>query len=389
MEPVEASTFFLPGILGSTLRSPLGELRWLAPADVALGRLPARLGLDTAPDLYADGVLDVAYGAWVTALRAAGPVATVPYDWRRSIDESALELARVVGAARRPVLRLVAHSMGCLVALVAAARFPELFARVDRAVLVAPPLGGSFAAVQALLGGGPVIDSLTLGLRDPAPLQRMVAGFPGLLELLPDPAVFGAAAALDLASPWPSAVGAPPFDGAGLARLRADWRRSPLWSRAHLLLGTTTCTAGPLSGPENGLLRLLDVDEGGLPGDGTVPAASAWPGADSPARRGDWQVCSVHFLQPVDPTVWAASLRLLRADDCGLARFTGEDAAGLPTGPEAAPADTCPMEARRSLGQQLDLARRWRAGEARAEDWALLHGTLPPAGGGAAPTPVA
>ena len=386
MEPVEASTFFLPGILGSTLRSPQGDLRWLAPADVALGRLPARLGLDVAPDLYADGVLDVAYGPWVTALRAAGPVRVVPYDWRRSIEQAARDLARVLDGAGGPVLRLVAHSMGCLVALVAAARSPASFARVQRAVLVAPPLGGAFAAVQAILGGGPVIESLTLGLRDPAPLQRMVAGFPGLLELLPDPAVFGASAMLDGASPWPLTVGAPRVDGPALARLRADWRRSPLWPRAHLLLGTTTCTAGPLNRRENGVLHMNDVDSGGLPGDGTVPARSAWPGPESPARRGDWQVCSLHFLQPLDPAVWAASLSLLRRDDCLLARFTHEDAAGLPTGPGAEPADTCPLEARRSLGQQLDLARRWRAGEAAAADWALLHGTLPPAGGGGAPT---
>ena len=139
----------------------------------------------------------LAESGWATPFRGFA------YDWRREISTQveALDLAVRAAAARRQRggagmrTDLVAHSMGALVVryylrygtqlLPEDGSLPELTwagaARVDHAILVAPPNTGSATVFENLVNGKVVSSVLPLY---PAAL---VGTFPGLFELLPRP----------------------------------------------------------------------------------------------------------------------------------------------------------------------------------------------------------
>lgn len=194
----------LPGIMGSHLT--LGRDRiWFDPLDMIAGRM-ARLTVDSAgveaEELHASG-----YRALCRHLEATHEVRTCPYDWRLSLEKAASEFGRTLdaalaaGAKRRKPVRIVAHSMGGLVARLALAeaghrRWDALGAlEGSRLLQLGTPNGGSHSIAGVLLGRDAFVQLITRWFdwrHSMAEFLAIVSRFPGVLELLPAPETGGA-----------------------------------------------------------------------------------------------------------------------------------------------------------------------------------------------------
>ncbi|WP_437321765.1 trypsin-like peptidase domain-containing protein [Sorangium sp. So ce385] len=240
---------------------------------------------DAAPEerLEPAGPLPALYGTAAFLWRSEGFVVhELAFDWRKRIEVAADRLhffLEALSAERPRRFALVAHGMGGLVACAYARRRPIWHERVQRAVLVGAPLGGTFDALQAALGQHPLQRKLTLLKLDDSPdeLQRMALSFPGLLEMLPDPALFPSAAALYASSTWPGPLRPSQAALDRSRNLKALVRESPLLERAGLIASVErgTCDSlGRTSAGPGAPARLWAGPCTG-PGDGVVPAASA------------------------------------------------------------------------------------------------------------------
>ena len=122
------------------------------------------------------------------------------YDWRRPLQETAVELATCLKAllqetaASGQPLRLLAHGMGGLLvrALVKTEEplWNELMGRSGaRFVMLGTPNQGSHQMVETLLGKSDLIRKLTRidSNHSMQQILNIMAGFPGLLQLLPKP----------------------------------------------------------------------------------------------------------------------------------------------------------------------------------------------------------
>jgi pimeloyl-ACP methyl ester carboxylesterase len=199
----------LPGIMGTKLgydRPLFPDIIWADPIDIARGRL-SELQLDTRKQIKPQGVILLAYLSLKLRLRIAGFDADfVPYDWRLSLGQLGLELAKLIDAQAKPVY-VVAHSMG---GLVTRASFSHRPGNLQRVVMLGTPNFGSYAPVQAFRGVYSVIRKLDwLDRRhNLAELAAIFGSFPGLAEMIPSPGGGGAANLFDLAN-WPLAGGRP------------------------------------------------------------------------------------------------------------------------------------------------------------------------------------
>ena len=158
LSPDAAKVLIVPGIMGSQLgarrHAPLPhDVLWLDPVDIGNGRLTS---LRLPPGTHASAATVRSLGAVLHShlklklrLRTAGFAPDLHhYDWRLSIADTAVELAKRIEAYGEPPL-LIAHSMGGLVARRALALLAQ---RPARTILLGTPQLGSFAAVQALRG---------------------------------------------------------------------------------------------------------------------------------------------------------------------------------------------------------------------------------------------
>ncbi|MFE6226978.1 esterase/lipase family protein [Streptomyces sp. NPDC057854] len=223
---------FVPGILGSRLRSADGTDVWDLSLRVAgrvllrgteefFARLTLPPGLGTGePEDAGEGRLEpaglllqprswpglmphVAYQPLRKHLDRAGAagrnrVVTFAYDWRLSNEVSARRLAAFVareldewrdtcrraGVPDEPRVVLVAHSMGGLVAL----SYLELYGGRDTArslVTIGTPYSGAVKAVQALTGAFPRRKLLGVPARLRERLVAAARSMPAVHELLP------------------------------------------------------------------------------------------------------------------------------------------------------------------------------------------------------------
>jgi hypothetical protein len=196
------AVFVLPGILGSNLK--VGTKRiWLHRRFVnGLEKLKYSPGV---PDeVQPDGALDGVYDALELYLAQTHEVREFAYDWRKPIEEEANRLAVEIDAALearsatgRPV-RIVAHSMGGLVARTMQLERPDVWQRMmshggARLLMLGTPNGGSWAPMQVLSGDDDFGNLLvTFGaLFQDAKARKIVSEFPGFIQLqaaLLDPA---------------------------------------------------------------------------------------------------------------------------------------------------------------------------------------------------------
>jgi pimeloyl-ACP methyl ester carboxylesterase len=262
----------LPGIMGSRLgrtdRGARSEVLWIDPLRIGAGRM-TELMLPERQALQSNGVLLFSYAKLKLKLQLDGCNADFfPYDWRLGLDELGTALAARIAADRKPVT-LIAHSMGGLVARMAAAKLAKRYVR--KLIMLGTPNGGSFAPVQALRGTYPFVRKLaTLDRKHSAEyLAEAVFGtFPGLYHLLPMPRRLDG---IDLLDPrcWPADGPAPnPQLLAQVAAARKGLPRPD--SRMIQIVGVNQETVVGVRRTAAGFEYAL-----GMNGDGTVPLASA------------------------------------------------------------------------------------------------------------------
>ena len=186
--------FVLPGIMGSHLN--VGDrgvwLRYLSLLKGGLGDLADVKASNVAPvALVGDG-----YRELCEFLQGSHEVIPFAYDWRRSVSDAArllgVEVDNALRRTQQPV-RIIAHSMGGLVVRAMIAARPDLWDQMcerdgARLLMLGTPNRGSFDTVEALLGTSASVQQLALLdlEHDTAQIVDIVAGFPGVLELLPN-----------------------------------------------------------------------------------------------------------------------------------------------------------------------------------------------------------
>jgi hypothetical protein len=148
----------------------------------------------------ASQLLGLAYESFVQSLRGRGlPVYVFPYDWRYSIVRSADKLVKYVQALQKKTIKslqpinwdkafdFACHSMGGLVfrQFVTAWKnaLPHTPLPVNRLVFIATPHLGSLDAVESMIRG----ETVLFGGRKE--LRKLSRTFPGVYELLPNPAL--------------------------------------------------------------------------------------------------------------------------------------------------------------------------------------------------------
>lgn len=185
----------IPGIMGSHLAMD-GDRIWLDPLEIAAGGF-RKLAIG-ASGVVAEAPVGMAYLDLIKYLQTSHEVIPFPFDWRRSILQEARRLADAVAAAldraeaqNQPV-RLLAHSMGGLVARVMIAERPELWERLarhpgGRLIMLGTPNSGSYVIPRMLLGREKIVRQLALidFRHSQKELLKIIAAFPGVLEMLP------------------------------------------------------------------------------------------------------------------------------------------------------------------------------------------------------------
>ena len=188
------AVFVLPGILGSNLK--VGGTRiWLSWHVInGLTRLAYKSG---RPDsVEPDGAIAQSYDDLEDFLAQTHEVIEFAYDWRRPMEEEAQRFAAAVEAALdarkasdQPV-RIVAHSMGGLIARTMQLERPDLWKRMmahpgARVLMLGTPNGGSWAPMQVLSGDdtfGNALAAFGAPFHDHEARQLM-ASLPGFIQL--------------------------------------------------------------------------------------------------------------------------------------------------------------------------------------------------------------
>lgn len=187
------AVFLLPGICGSHLKAD-GRRIWLSLRLV--GGLKRLRYPDADGSVQPDGAVGMIYDDLMEHLAATHEVIEFAFDWRRPIEEEARRLAEAVTAEldRRSVsgqpVRLIAHSMGGVLARTMQLEAPAVFERMmkrdgARFVMLGTPNGGSWAPMQVLSGDdtfGNTLAALGSPLRNRQARQWM-AEMPGFIQL--------------------------------------------------------------------------------------------------------------------------------------------------------------------------------------------------------------
>jgi tetratricopeptide (TPR) repeat protein len=405
-QPDKPAVFMLPGILGSNLAKD-GHRIWLGWR--IIGGLKQLAYDPAAPDgVTPDGPMGLSYDKLCTYLQATHEVIEFGYDWRKPLEQEAQRLATAVEAALaaraatgQPV-RLLAHSMGGLLARTMQLEKPDTWARLmarpgGRLLMLGTPNGGSWAPMQVLSGDDTFGNTL---VAFGAPFQdhsarMLMATFPGFIQLqaglVDDPRGLDKAetwqqlAEKDLATVeqhnwWHSGDeaqlnayrwGAPPqavLDQAVALRKRLDAQRDrdlpPFTDRMLLVVGQARFTPDGYQFTDEGLVY-LDAPQAG---DGRVTLDSArLPGVRT------WQLGCAHGDLPTEADAFPALLALLQQGDTqALPRLPDLVATVARAASDGAPASPAaqalrghvphrPSRTPRLAGPPTDLDDAWRA----------------------------
>jgi len=193
--------FLLPGIMGSHIQ--IGKNRvWFDPGSMIAGEM--ELLTVGAQGATPDGWMDRNYEKLARYLAETHEVRPFSYDWRLSITKAAerfgseLDQAMKDAQARGKPLRIVAHSMGGLVARLALkGRWDKLKAIPgSRLLQLGTPNRGSHSIAAVLMGRDDFVQVIERWFdwkHDMREFLAIVRDFPGVLELLPWPGENGLA----------------------------------------------------------------------------------------------------------------------------------------------------------------------------------------------------
>lgn len=192
---------FLPGIMGSHIsvrdKKP-GDIDriWFNFFRLGFGQLERIADIDDQ-NVFAEDLWERFYGDLAEYLGDSHTVIRCPYDWRQPIEACAEVLKNRIDEALRDhpgqPIRLLAHSMGGLVARAMMQLYPDTWKAVlasdGRLLMLGTPNNGAQLMVHTLLGKTSSMRGLEKldgkhGLQE---VLDIVAGFPGALSLLPRP----------------------------------------------------------------------------------------------------------------------------------------------------------------------------------------------------------
>lgn len=194
--------FLLPGIMGSHIQVDRNRI-WFDPFSMIGGEME-QLSIDSPVKITPDGWFDYCYEGFARFLSETHEVRPFVYDWRLSIADAAqkfgvkLDKALQDARSRRKPLRIIAHSMGGLVARLALTTRWATFKSIpgSRLLQLGTPNNGSHSIAAVLLGRDDFVQSIERWLdwkHDMREFLEIVAQFPGVLELLPWPTAEGTA----------------------------------------------------------------------------------------------------------------------------------------------------------------------------------------------------
>jgi triacylglycerol esterase/lipase EstA (alpha/beta hydrolase family)/tetratricopeptide (TPR) repeat protein len=184
----------LPGILGSNLKAG-GRRIWLGPWLIN-GLDELAYMQDVPDDVQPDGAVGLVYDDLISYLSATHEVIEFAYDWRLPMKREAQRLGNAVESAlaarsqtRQPV-RMLAHSMGGLLARTMLLECPQIWARMmadphARLLMLGTPNGGSWAPMQVLSGDDSFGNSLAFAGApfSPQNSRALMATLPGFIQL--------------------------------------------------------------------------------------------------------------------------------------------------------------------------------------------------------------
>lgn len=187
--------FVIPGIMGSELDVD-GDHIWLDVSDIIFGGF-AQLQID-AKNVQPTKPFSRYYGDLIEYLAKTHKVVPFPYDWRLQVekeaDRLAVEVRRELDEAKRhnkPV-RIVAHSMGGLIARAMIARHESLWREVcsvpgARLMMLGTPNKGSHSITELLVAQSSTLRQIAfLDIRhSKKELLEIICRFPGVLAMLP------------------------------------------------------------------------------------------------------------------------------------------------------------------------------------------------------------
>lgn len=376
------AVFVLPGILGSNLKLD-GERVWLGFRFVN-GLKKLAWDPKTAAHVEPDGPIGRVYDDLIDRLADTHEVIPFAFDWRRPIEDEARRLAAAVdlaltarSASQQPV-RIVAHSMGGLVARTMRLEKPDTWKRMmardgARFLMLGTPNGGSWAPMQVMSGDDTFGNVLVAfgSLFDNGGARKMMAGMPGFIQLqasLLDPKL-----GLDKASSWQKLAdddiaalkavsiwhlaglqrsiyewGAPPqavLDQAVALRRRLDAQLDALDVDAQkmlLVVGHAAFTPAGITLGSDGLEYLNTPDDG----DGRVTLQSALlPGVKT------WKLDAEHGKLPDVAGAFAAYVELLSTGDTAqLERYEPAGGSRAAAAAAAAPPSAALVRSRPSRG---------------------------------------
>jgi pimeloyl-ACP methyl ester carboxylesterase len=143
---------------------------------------PSRTSLEDGTDITADLVVQTPYDRLWNMIDDV-----FPYDWRCDIRYNAQllndHIAAMYTSSGGQRLTLIGHSQGCLVILAASKleATPHDFAtKVQRVILVAPPVAGTMRAAEPLIFGFP-----DLGAANQLKTRAAIRTWPALYQMLP------------------------------------------------------------------------------------------------------------------------------------------------------------------------------------------------------------
>ena len=187
--------FVLPGIMGSEL-SVGRDAVWARIPDLVFGGL-RKLRID-ARNVKPTQPIARYYGELIEFLARTHKVIPFAYDWRLPVEQEADRLAQDLrrefeqARMQKQPVRVLAHSMGGLVARTMIARHSALWREVcsqpgARLLMLGTPNGGSHSITELLVGSSPTLRKLALvDLRhSQKELLGIISRFPGVLAMLP------------------------------------------------------------------------------------------------------------------------------------------------------------------------------------------------------------
>ncbi|MEM8572925.1 MAG: hypothetical protein AAGG56_18815, partial [Pseudomonadota bacterium] len=165
----------LPGIMGSHL-AKYARWVWLNPLRMLRGGLAdigARPDGTLSEGVEPQGAFSRYYGRLAEELKRTHDVVVFDFDWRKSIRDEAARLAEYLrnvlddtrnrdGSHEPPAIRLLAHSMGGLVARMMISDHRDVWESMlgrdgSRLIMLGTPNGGAMSMAAALLGRDPTI----------------------------------------------------------------------------------------------------------------------------------------------------------------------------------------------------------------------------------------